>query len=72
MELSGKPWNELLWNPVSNRMITAPENRAVAIKVLYHGIGGKLSDFDTSDKDVRTEWAGILNRPTSAVKLQRW
>ena len=72
MELSGKPWNELLWNPVSNRMITAPENRAVAIKVLYHGIGGKLSDFDTSDKDVRTEWAGILNRPTSAVKLRRW
>jgi len=72
MELSGKPWNELLWNPVSNRMITAPENRAVAFRIFYHGVGGKLSDLDTTDKDVRKEWAGILNRPTSAVKLLRW
>ena len=72
MELSGKPWNELLWNPVSSRMVTAPENRAVAFQILYYGIGGKLSDLDTSDKDVRKEWAGILNRPASAVKLQRW
>lgn len=72
MELSCKPWNELLWNPVSNRMITAPENRAVALQILYYGIGGKLADLDTSDKDVRKEWAGILNRPMSAVKLQRW
>jgi len=72
MELSEKPWNELLWNPVANRMITPPENRAVAFQILYHGIGGKLSDLNTSEQEVRKEWAGILNRPVSAVRLERW
>lgn len=72
MKLAEKPWNELLWNPVSNRMVTAPENRAVAFQILYYGVGGKLSDLDTSDGDVRKEWGGTLSRPASAVKLQRW
>jgi DNA sulfur modification protein DndB len=72
MELGGEPWNELLWNPVSRRMITAPENRDVALQILYHGIGGNLRDLKTSPTEVRTEWAGILNRPTSHVSLRRW
>jgi hypothetical protein len=53
-------------------MITAPENRAVAFRILYYGIGGKLSDLNVSEKEVRREWAGILNRPQSAVRLKRW
>jgi len=72
MELAEKPWNELLWNPVSSRMITAPENRAVAFNILYRGIGGELSDLNTSEQEVRKEWAGILNKPVSAVKLENW
>src|SRR5260370_5274136 len=42
MELAEEPWTELLWNPSASRMITAPENRAVAFQILYHGIGGDL------------------------------
>ena len=72
MELAKEPWNELLWNPVAHRMVTAPENRDVAFRILYHGIGGSLRDLDTSSHDVRAEWAGIVNRPPSEVTLRRW
>ncbi len=72
MELGDQPWNELLWNPVSRRMITAGENRNVAFSVLYYGIGGDLRQINRSAADVRTEWAGILNREPSAVRLRRW
>jgi hypothetical protein len=72
MELGEEPWNELLWNPVSHRMITAGENRNVAFSVLYYGIGGDLRQIRKSATDVRTEWAGILNRQPSAVRLRRW
>jgi hypothetical protein len=72
MELGAEPWNGLLWNPAARRMIPAPENRAVAFKILYHGIGGDLTDINTSRLAVRTEWAGILNRDPSEVRLRRW
>jgi DNA sulfur modification protein DndB len=72
MELAAVPWNELLWNPAAHRMITAPENRNVAIQILYHGIGGNLEDINTSAAEVREEWAGIVNRDPSDVHLRRW
>jgi DNA sulfur modification protein DndB len=72
MQLSAEPWDELLWNPAANRMITAPENRDVAFQILYYGIGGDLSDIKTSKPDVRKEWAGIVNRHPSQVRLRRW
>ena len=72
MELAKEPWNELLWNPAAHRMITPPENRAVAFQILYYGIGGDLTDIHTSRLAVRTEWAGILNRDPSEVRLRRW
>ena len=72
MELAAEPWNELLWNPAAHRMITPPENRAVAFQILYYGIGGDLGDINTSKPAVRTEWAGILNRDPSEVRLRRW
>ncbi len=72
MELAGEPWNELLWNPAAHRMITAPENRGVALQILYYGIGGDLEDINTSKPAVRAEWAGILNRDPSRVRLRRW
>ena len=72
MELANEPWNELLWNPVSRRMITPRENRDVAFSILYHGVGGDLRKLETSSADVRTEWAGILNRDPSEVRLRRW
>lgn len=72
MELGAEPWNGLLWNPAARRMIPAPENRAVGFKILYHGIGGDLTDINTSRLAVRTEWAGILNRDPSEVRLRRW
>lgn len=72
MQLEGDPWVELLWNPTARRMITAPENRAVAFQILFYGIGGRLRDIDKSGSDVRAEWAGIINRPVSKVRLRRW
>ncbi|HJT71932.1 MAG TPA: DGQHR domain-containing protein [Terriglobales bacterium] len=72
MELAEVPWNELLWNPAAHRMITAPENRKVAMQILYHGIGGNLEDINTSAAAVREEWAGVVNRDPSAVHLRRW
>lgn len=72
MDLASDPWSGLLWNPVARRMVTAPENRYVAFKILYYGTGGNLRDLGTSAEAVRTEWAGILNRPTSEVSLRRW
>jgi hypothetical protein len=72
MELAAEPWNELLWNPAAHRMITAPENRAVGFQILYYGIGGDLGDINTSKVAVCTEWAGILNRDPSEVRLRRW
>jgi hypothetical protein len=72
MELAEHPWNELLWNPVARRMITARENRDVAFSILYYGVGGNLKDLGTSASEVRKEWAGVLNRPPSAVRLKRW
>lgn len=73
MELSTKPWNELLWNSRARRMITAPENRMVAFYILYHGIGGDLlHDLKKSPKEVRTEWAGVVNRQLSEVRLRKW
>lgn len=72
MQLAAVPWNELLWNPAAHRMITAPENRDVAIRILYHGIGGNLEDINTSAAEVREEWAGIVNRDPSEVHLRRW
>ncbi len=72
MELAEEPWTELLWNPSASRMITAPENRAVAFQILYHGIGGDLQDINTTTSAVREEWAGIVNRDRSEVRLSRW
>ena len=72
MELAQEPWNELLWNPAAHRMITAPENRAVGFRILYHGIGGDLQDINTTASDVREEWAGVVNRDPSDVHLRRW
>jgi DNA sulfur modification protein DndB len=72
MDLASEPWTGLLWNPVARRMVTAPENRDVAVKILYYAIGGSLQDLGTSAEEVRREWAGILNRPPSEVSLRRW
>jgi hypothetical protein len=53
-------------------LATAPENGDVAFQILYYGIGGDLSDINTSKPEVRKEWAGILNRDPSEVRLRRW
>jgi DNA sulfur modification protein DndB len=72
MELSEYPWSELLWNSAAKRMITSGENQRVAYQILYHGIGGNLEDLGRSEQAVRSEWAGILGRNVSTVKLRCW
>jgi len=72
MELQRDPWAGLLWDTANRRMIIPPENRKVAMRILYHGIGGDLGRLGTSPQQLRTEWAGIVLRRPSEVRLRRW
>jgi DNA sulfur modification protein DndB len=72
MQLQAEPWPGLLWDAANRRMITAPENRKVATQIVYHGIGGDLAQLETSPQEVRREWAGIILREPSKVRLHRW
>jgi DNA sulfur modification protein DndB len=72
MELRNEPWAGLLWDNTNRRMITQAENQKVALKVLYFGAGGDLSDFNTEPKAVRKELAGLLHRPVSRTRLFRY
>jgi DNA sulfur modification protein DndB len=69
MELASEPWVGLLWDKTNQRMISQPENRKVASKLLYHAAGGSLADLNTNLDAVKKELAGILNRDISQVKL---
>jgi DNA sulfur modification protein DndB len=69
MELSHDPWVGLLWDPVNQRMLTAPENQRAAERLLYHAVGGDLTDLRTSPDDLRKELAGILKKDEKEVTL---
>jgi DNA sulfur modification protein DndB len=72
MELQRDPWAGLLWDTANRRMITPPENRKVAMRILYYGVGGDLDRLGTSPQELRNEWAGIVLRRPSEVRLRRW
>jgi DNA sulfur modification protein DndB len=72
MEISAPPWAELLWDTVNKRMITTPENRKVAEKLLFYGAGGDLHRLKTTLDALRREYAGLLNRAPTEVELPRY
>ena len=69
MELTDEPWVGLLWDNTNRRMITAPPNQKVAKQLLFHRIGGDLREMKTSEQDLRREYAGLLNKMESDVRL---
>lgn len=69
MKLQGPPWNGLLWNAVSKRMITARENQLAALHLLHIAVGGNLSSFNTTQEKLRIELAGLLNRNPEEIEL---
>ena len=72
MELANEPWAGLLWDKINQRMLTAPTNKKVAKQLLFHSIGGNLSRMKTNIDDVQEEYAGLLNREKSEVKLPQY
>ena len=71
MELTDEPWVGLLWDKTNQRMISETIRQKVAKQLLFYTIGGDLADMKTNIEAVRREYAGLLNRDESEVKLQR-
>ena len=71
MELTEEPWVGLLWDKTNQRMISGTLQQKVAKQLLFYFIGGDLKDMKTSVKAVQKEYAGLLNKEESEVKLQR-
>lgn len=72
MSLTEEPWVGLLWDPTNRRMIVRSENQRVAQRILYYGLGGKLSRFNSSTRQLREELAGLLGTHPEEVRLHRW
>ena len=68
------PWIGLLWDRTNKRMLTTKENQKVARQLLFHAVGGDLSQppFRTDEDGLRTELAGILNAELVDVTLPRY
>ena len=71
MVLTDKPWVGLLWDKINQRMISGPAPQKVARQLLFYAIGGNLADMKTGVEAVQREYAGLLNRDESEVKLHR-
>ena len=71
MELTDEPWVGLLWDKTNQRMISGTIPQKVAKQILFYTIGGDLADMNTNAEAVRREYAGLLNRDESDVKLPR-
>ena len=71
MELTDKPWVGLLWDKTNKRMISGTTPQKVAKQLLFYIIGGDLSGIKTSFEAVRREYAGLLNKEETEVKIHR-
>ena len=71
MELTDEPWVSLLWDKTNQRMISGTLQQKIAKQILFYTIGGDLTDMKTSVEAVQKEYAGLLNKEESDVKLQR-
>ena len=71
MKLTDDPWVGLLWDKINQRMISGTVPQKVARQLLFHLIGGDLADMKTDVEAVQREYAGLLNRDESEVKLRR-
>ena len=72
MQLAKPPWAGILWNSLSQRMLTANENQRAAQRVMLHGAGGELTQLASTEAELRTELAGILNIEQKDVVIERY
>ena len=71
MQLTDEPWTGLLWDKTNQRMLSDPTHKKVAKQLLFHMIGGSLPRprMETTVHQLHREYAGLLNRLPSDVKL---
>lgn len=72
MLLSDPPWAGLLWDSTNRRMTISSENQKVAMRILLHGVGGRLTIFKTTPDALKNEWAGIIDQSKDKVTLPNW
>jgi DNA sulfur modification protein DndB len=73
MLLAEAPWAGLLWDSANHRMTVSSENQRVAIRLLLHGVGGRLGALkNASPETLKREWAGIIDKPAGSVRLPSW
>jgi len=72
-ELEARPWERLIWDPISRRMIVSGDNRKVAEDILVYGLTGNAELIGRTEKALRREWAGLIGQTSSrAVSLPDW
>jgi len=69
MDITKKPWVNIIWNPISNKMMT--RHRVTARKILYYSVGGNLKHMRTNVNKLKERMAAIQNRDVSEINLQR-
>ena len=71
MELTDEPWVGLLWDKTNRRMISGTLPQKVAKEILFYNIGGDMDQMNTSEEELRREYAGLINRTPFEVPLAR-
>ncbi|MGH7801270.1 MAG: DNA sulfur modification protein DndB [Thermodesulfobacteriota bacterium] len=69
IDLNKKPWVEVLWESKAKRMITRKENKKAALWLCYYILNIDLSKVKTSEDKLKGEYASLLNKEISEVKL---
>ncbi len=49
-ELNSYPWENLLWNNKTRKMLVSKTNQNLALKLLYYYVGGDLNKFGSSSR----------------------
>jgi|CXWL01.1.fsa_nt_gi DNA sulfur modification protein DndB len=69
LELSQPPWEGLLWDSVGHRMRVREDRKKLAASLLQYMARVPFEHFDTTEADLRSDYASALNRPVEEVQL---
>lgn len=69
LELSQPPWEGLLWDSVGHRMRVREDRKKLAASLLQYMARVPFEHFDTTEADLRRDYASALNRPVEEVQL---
>jgi DNA sulfur modification protein DndB len=71
MNIDKFPWQGLLWESGEKRMITAPENRNVAKRLLLYMIGFNLEKIKITEATLKKSYASLLNKKPEEIDLPK-